>query len=227
MISKKKKVKFTILLIAIAAVLFSIYYFDVIQLLTPEMIKSNVESFGVFAPIVFILLYIVATVFFLPGTPLSIASGVLFGPIFGTIYVVVGATVGASIAFFVARYFGEGFVDSFLKDKFKTLHEYDHKLEKNGFVVVLLLRFIPLFPFNGLNFAFGLTEVRFKHFFLATLFGIIPGTFVYAYLGSSLSSFNVYNIIIALVLLALFIIVPHKIHKHQKKKRGLPHEKEV
>ena len=83
MISKKKKVKFTILLIAIAAVLFSIYYFDVIQLLTPEMIKSNVESFGVFAPIVFILLYIVATVFFLPGTPLSIASGVLFGPIFG------------------------------------------------------------------------------------------------------------------------------------------------
>jgi len=99
-------------------------------------------------------------VILLPGTPFTIASGLLFGTLYGGLVTVIGATLGATLAFFIARFFGEDFVERILKNKFKKIYEYDEKIEKKGFLVMLFLRLVPLFPFNGLNFSMGLTKIK-------------------------------------------------------------------
>ena len=93
--------------------------FGLYNLIKPDTIRETILSYGFFAPLAFIILYVVATIFFLPGTPLTIAGGLIFGKIFGTLYTVVGATIGATIAFLLARFLGESFVENLLKGKYK------------------------------------------------------------------------------------------------------------
>lgn len=166
------------------------------------MIKEKVLEFGVMAPMVYVAVYVIATFVFVPGAPLTIAGGALFGSVFGTLYTVIGATIGASLAFLLSRFLGRDFVGALEGERFKKLAEYDETIEKNGFGAVLFLRFVPLVPFNGLNFALGLTKVKFRDYVLGTIFGIIPGTFAYVYLGDSVASLRVWNIVGAVILLA-------------------------
>ena len=212
------KVKFGILIILIILIIFLTRYFGLVQYFKPDVLRYYVNSFGILAPLVYILIYTLATVSFLPGSPITIAGGLIFGASLGTLYTVIGATIGASAAFLVARYLGESFVSGILKRTIKKLEEYSDKLEKEGFLVVLFLRLIPIFPFNGLNFALGLTKVKFRHYFLATLIGIIPGTFVFNYLGDSLGDLNITKIIIAVILVVLLSLI-YPIYKYLKKKR--------
>jgi len=198
-------ISFSLLLAIVIAAIFLVWRFDVRSLLNLEAVRLWVESFGVLAPLVFMLAYAVTTLLFIPSSPFSVAAGIIFGPFLGTLYVVVGATVGASCAFFLARYFGEAFVERLVKTKFHRLYEYDEKLRDNGLPVVLFLRLVPLFPFNGLNFGLGLTLVSFRTYLLGTLLGIIPGSFVFAYFGSSLASMSGGRIGVAVVLLMILI----------------------
>ncbi len=215
-----KRLKFGILVLLIILIIFLTKYFNLVQYLKPEILKETIKSFGIWAPFIYILIYTAATILFLPASPITIAGGLIFGSISGTIYTVIGATIGASIAFLVARYLGGSFVSGILKkSKLKNLEEYYEKLEKNGFVVVLFLRFIPIFPFNVLNFALGLTKVKFRDYFLATLIGIIPGTFVYTYLGDSLGTLNPIKIGIAIGLVILLSLI-YPIYKYLKKKKS-------
>tara|TARA_Y100000310_G_C20668159_1_gene808789 strand:- start:2055 stop:2597 length:543 start_codon:yes stop_codon:yes gene_type:complete len=177
-----------------------------------------VASTGPFAPFVFMFLYILACIFFLPGAVFSISSGVLFGTILGTVYTVVGASIGAVLAFLIARYFARSFFEYTVEKKFKNIREFDEKLEKNGFITVLFLRLIPLFPFNGLNFALGITKVRLKDYFLATLIGIIPGSFLFAYLGDSIIEMSYLNIVIAVILIVLLSLTLTFYNRYKKKK---------
>src|SRR3989344_1739632 len=152
---KVNVIKFVVFVLFLSGMLVCITYFDLASYLNPSKVRDMVQSNGLFAPLVFVGLYIIATIALIPGTPLTIAAGVLFGTILGTLYTVIGATIGAVIAFLIARLLGEEFVERLLKDKFKKLSDYNKKLEDNGIPVVLFLRFIPLFPFNALNFGLG------------------------------------------------------------------------
>ncbi|MFQ5531846.1 MAG: TVP38/TMEM64 family protein, partial [Candidatus Nanoarchaeia archaeon] len=105
---RKKKIKFGIFIIFIILAIFSIRYFGLSEYFDQDMIQENLNEYGVLAPLAFMVFYAVATVIFFPGTPLTIASGALFGTALGTVYAIVGATIGASIAFIFARYFGHG-----------------------------------------------------------------------------------------------------------------------
>lgn len=207
------------LVIFFVLALFLVRYFDVSEILHPGMIKEKILMFGMLAPFVYVLIYAFATVLFIPGAPLTIAGGALFGPILGTLYVVIGATIGATLAFLLSRFLGRGFVGVVEGERWKKLGEYDKKIEENGFGAVLFFRFVPLFPFNGLNFALGLTKVTFRDYFFGTLFGIIPGTFAYVYLGDSLASLNSVQIILAIVLLAALSVGAGKLTK-KKTKQG-------
>ena len=213
---KKKFIKPTILLLFVIVAVYIGKFTEAASYLSREAFEQTIANFGVFGPLFFMGIYFIGTIFFLPGTPLSILSGVLFGSLWGTVYVVIGATLGASVAFLVARYLAKDYIDSVLKDKFKALDKYDHKLENKGFLTTLFLRFIPLFPFNGLNFALGLTRVKFKDYFLGTLIGIIPGSFILVNLGSSsadLSSPKFY----AFIGLFLFLAFVPSIYKKVRK----------
>lgn len=171
------------------------------DLFEPQKIKATILSYGIWAPFIYMGLYVVASVLFIPGSPLTLAGGAIFGPLYGTIYTIVGATAGAVVAFCMSRYLKKNFVHYGHGKIATTLESYDAKIATHGFFTVLFLRFVPLFPFNGLNFALGLTKVTLRDYFFGTLFGIIPGTFAYVYFGNSLASLNGTKIAIAVILI--------------------------
>lgn len=140
-----------------------------------------VEGLGAWAPLVFMAGYAVATVAFVPGSVLTLASGALFGLFWGTVYAWTGATVGAGAAFLIARYVARGWVERKIEGK-ATFSHLDESIEKDGGKIVALLRLAPVFPFVLLNYALGLTKVRFLHYMVASL-AMLPGTLLYVYYG--------------------------------------------
>lgn len=141
-----------------------------------------IDSLGTVGAIAFIILYIIATVAFLPGSILTLGAGVVFGVIWGSIYVFIGATLGATAAFLVGRYLARGWVAEKIADN-KKFAAIDRAVGREGLKIVLLTRLSPIFPFNLLNYAFGVTDVSLKDYFIGSV-GMIPGTIMYVYIGS-------------------------------------------
>jgi len=141
-----------------------------------------IDSLGAVGAIAFILLYIIATVAFLPGSILTLGAGVVFGVILGSFYVFIGATLGATAAFLVGRYLARSWVAKKIEgnQKFRAI---DEAVGKEGLKIVLLTRLSPVFPFNLLNYAYGITGVSLKDYFIGSV-GMIPGTIMYVYIGS-------------------------------------------
>lgn len=214
---KRAWMKFGLLMMLILLVVVLQLLFDVGQFLSFERLQFLIDGAGVWAPALFILLYIVATVFFLPGTPLSIAGGVLFGGFWGVVYVVIGATIGASIAFWFARFMGRDFVQGIVLKRYPKLSEYDDSFEQNGFLTVLFLRLIPLVPFNGFNLFAGVTKVSFHKYVLGTFLGIIPGSFVLVNIGANITNISSPLLYIFIALFILMAASP-KIYKKWKQR---------
>lgn len=141
-----------------------------------------IEGLGSVGALAFIALYIIATVAFLPGSILTLGAGVVFGVVMGSFYVFIGATIGATAAFLVGRYLARNWVAKKIADK-KNFGAIDRAVGEEGFKIVLLTRLSPIFPFNLLNYAYGVTGVSLKDFVLASI-GMIPGTIMYVYIGS-------------------------------------------
>lgn len=142
-----------------------------------------VQGLGFWGPLVFIVGYAVATVAFAPGSLLTLAAGFIFGLGPGTLYVFFGSTLGASAAFLIARYVARGAIERRLAER-PRFQRIDRAIGAQGLKIVFLLRLSPVFPFNLLNYALGLTRVRFVHYLIACL-GMIPGTFLYVYYGTA------------------------------------------
>ncbi len=145
-----------------------------------------VASLGVWGPVVFILGYTVATVAFVPGVILTLAAGAIFGLVQGTLYTFIGATLGACGAFFVARYAARRAIEKKIEGN-PRFAAIDKAVAKQGLKIVTLLRLSPVFPFNLLNYALGLTQVRFLDYLLAC-FAMLPGTLLYVYYGHAAGS---------------------------------------
>ena len=150
------------------------------QSIDAEVITKRIEDFGALAWLVFMLLYVAGTVFFFPGSVLTLAGGALFGPVLGTFLNLTSATIGAALAFLVARYLASEWVEEKAGGRLKQLKQ---GVEKEGWRFVAFVRLVPLFPFNLLNYALGLTRIRFLHYLLATYVCMLPGAIAYTYLG--------------------------------------------
>jgi len=161
----------------------AVYYFRFTEQgreITPEFVLDNIESHGpVTARLIYVAVYIVGTVAFFPGTVLSFAGAVLFGAYEGTLYTWIGATVGATLAYLMARVLGRDFVERLFGGRFAA---FDQRIREHGFTGLLIIRLLPVFPFNAVNFGCGLTGIRLRDYVLATAIGIVPGTFVYQFL---------------------------------------------
>jgi uncharacterized membrane protein YdjX (TVP38/TMEM64 family) len=147
-----------------------------------EIIRSVVDRAGLFGPVLFVLAYAVLTVLLVPGSPLTIAAGALFGPFLGTALVVVGATMGAVGSFLWGRRLGRDAVERLAGDRFAKV---DVWLGERGMVAVLYLRLVGA-PFNISNPIAGVTGIKLRDFTVGTFVGIIPGSFAFAALGGSL-----------------------------------------
>ncbi|MBD2569378.1 TVP38/TMEM64 family protein [Anabaena lutea] len=150
-----------------------------------EIIKNAlywIDSLGTIGAIAFIIIYIIATIAFLPAAILTLGAGVVFGVFWGSVYVFIGATLGAIAAFLIGRYVARNWVDKKIADN-KQFTAIDKAVSKKGLKIVFLTRLSPLFPFNLLNYALGITGVSFKDYFFGSV-GMIPGTIMYVYIGS-------------------------------------------
>ncbi len=127
----------------------------------------------------YVAVYTLGTLLFLPGTVLAFVGAVLFGHIEGTLYTWIGACLGATLSFLFSRWMGRALIVRLLGERLKALDAF---IENRGFWGILILRLLPVFPFNLINFGSGLTAVRFRDYVLATMIGIVPGTFVYQFL---------------------------------------------
>ena len=145
-------------------------------------VLMRIEHLGVWGPVAFIVTYNLATVLFIPGSVLTLGGGVIFGLWWGSIYVFVAATLGATFAFLIGRYLSRDRVVKYMEahPKFKAL---DRAVSQEGLKIVFLTRLCPLFPFNLLNYALGITQVSLKDYVLGS-FGMIPATILYVYCGS-------------------------------------------
>ena len=152
--------------------------------LSPEGVRLWVEGFGVAGPVVFIALYCIAPCLLLPASPLTLASGLLFGPVMGLAYTMVGATGAATLSFLISRYLAGDWVRR--KIAGTGLARLDQKVAEEGWKVVAFTRLVPVFPFFLLNYALGLTRVRLSHYVVTTFLGIFPATLAFILFSSSL-----------------------------------------
>lgn len=143
-------------------------------------VTAWIATAGLAGPLVFMAIYAVATVFFLPGSLLTLAGGALFGPVWGTLYNLTGATLGAALAFLIARYLAGDWVQARSGGILKRLVT---GVEAEGWRFVAFTRLVPVFPFNLLNYALGLTRIPFLHYLIATSVCMAPGALAYTWLG--------------------------------------------
>jgi uncharacterized membrane protein YdjX (TVP38/TMEM64 family) len=184
----RSPLKWTVIAAAIAVTIVIAKQFNLAMLLQDALKDALtwVDSLGALAPLAFIAIYNIATVLLIPGSVLTLGSGILFGLGWGTLYVILAATLGATIAFWIGRNFARGWVSRRL-EKYPKFEAIDRAVAGQGFKIVALVRLSPLFPFNLLNYAFGITQVSLKDYVLGSV-GMIPGTILYVYLGSLLGN---------------------------------------
>jgi uncharacterized membrane protein YdjX (TVP38/TMEM64 family) len=173
----KAAVKASILAAFIVAALILVRFTPVSDYLTADQLSRFLESAGLWAPLVFVLIYTAGVCLFVPGTLLTGLGAAIFGPYLGFVYVWIGAMLGAGAAFIIGRTLGREFAASLIGDRLKR---YDAAIERNGFATVLYLRLV-YFPFTPMNFGMGLTRVRFWDYIAGTGLGIIVGTFIFTF----------------------------------------------
>lgn len=181
----KKNIKLIPLCIIIVAVIAATVLVPVKDWLVKVL--QWTQGLGIWGPIFVAAFYIVACILFLPGSVLTLGAGFIFKLLVGTITVSIGSTLGACAAFLVGRTFGRNWVAKKVakNEKFTTI---DNAVGQQGFKIVLLIRLSPVFPFNLLNYAFGLTKVSFAKYALGSWIGMLPGTIMYVYFGAGLRS---------------------------------------
>jgi len=203
-------IKFLIFLIYISAVSILILYLRDKPLMDPQWIVGKLEDYGKESPVFFIILYTLRPLILFPASILSIAGGLIYGAIDSTVYSVIGGTLGAVVAFCISRIFGKDFVDRFLWRYAETMNA---SIGETGFKIIFLLRVIPFIPFDLVNYGAGLTKINTRDYILGTLLGLIPSSFVYAFLGSSLNDVTSWKFFQAFLIFILIILIAEKYKK--------------
>ncbi len=208
-------------LLAIVAIAWITGLTEYLSLEGLDRLRGWIDGLGAIAPVVFIAIYAVATVAFLPGTPLTLLAGLLFGAIWGTIWTLIGATLGATLAFLVGRYAARGLVESWIANN-ERVRKLDEGVEKHGWRMLAITRLVPLFPFNLQNYAYGLTKIGLGTYVLATGVFMAPGVAMYTFAGGSLATARenltqtLLYLGIAAVLFVLISLIPGWLRKRDR-----------
>lgn len=188
------------IIVILATIVYKVFKMDI----GIHEIKSYIDSFGNFAPIVYIIMFSLVPLTLFPDSVLAIAGGLAFGLYKGYIYTAIGALIGGTISFYISRKLGRNIVKKLTKDK---LDNIETMVNTKGFSIILLLRLIPLFPFDVISYGAGLTSVKYKDFIMATFLGTIPGILVFTNIGAQALNIGSNNFYISIALLILLIFI--------------------
>lgn len=212
-----KILKITLTMMVFITILWIVY--NILNMdIDAHDIQKYVSSYGKFAPIIYIIMFALVPLTLFPDSILAIGGGLIFGLTKGYIYTLIGALLGASLSFYISRKLGRNFVKKLTKEKLDTIEKM---INDKGFFVVLILRLVPLFPFDIISYGAGLTSIKFRDFIFATIIGTIPGILVFTNIGAqsvNIGSNSFYISIMALVVLVVgSLFFKNKIINLQKK----------
>ncbi|NEW06924.1 TVP38/TMEM64 family protein [Paenibacillus sp. SYP-B3998] len=203
--------------LAAATCLLILKYTDVWSRFDMHLIGAWLRNLGLIGGLLYILAYTLRPLVLFPATPLTLFGGFVFGAFWGTIYDVIGAGAGALLSFYLTRKWGRNSFQRILRNK--KLQTFEDKAEKHGFMVVLYMRLMPFFPFDGVSYGAGLSKIRFWDYTWATLIGIIPGAVVYNVFGASLQEIGSVNFYWAAALYVVFALLPLVLRRYSKRQR--------
>ena len=158
------------------------------------------QQMGIWAPVLYILIYSIATICILPSTPLNLTGGAIFGAVWGTVWTSIAAILAAVLAFGFSRTIGRSFVAQKIAGKWESI---DREMQQGGFFYMFAIRLLPLIPYGIVNFAAGLTSIKFRDYFLGTLIGTVPGILPFVMMGAGLTALKQGDVLPLLVGLAL------------------------
>lgn len=211
--SRKTLIRLVLLVLVLLALAIGVQFRGE---LSPEALRRTVDGFGAWAPLVFMAAYALATIAFLPGLVFTIAGGVLFGPWLGTLFSLIGATLGATAAFFIARLAASDWVADKAGGRLQQLLQ---GVEREGWRFVALVRLVPVFPFNLLNYSLGLTRIPPLAYIITSFVCMAPGALAYAWVGHAGAEAmtggerGIQAVLIALGLLAMVILLPRIVRR--------------
>ncbi|KTD24694.1 putative integral inner membrane protein [Legionella lansingensis] len=185
-------------------------------------ILEGIKNLGWLAPVLFLLLYAIATVLLLPTMVLTLAGGALFGPVYGIFLNLLGASFGAALAFCISRHLA---TDWFATKRGPKINKLIQGVEENGWQFVALLRLLPIIPFNLVNYGLGLTKIKFSHYIITTFIFLTPAEIVYTYCGYAgmdvlthhTSLYSSSLIILLLLAVVIFAIKLARYYQHRRK----------
>ncbi len=210
------KRKSIILSVFFVLVIASGIYFKIWQYIQPNILKTYIEGFGVWIPIVYSLIYLVAVFIPYAGTAMTVIGGLLFTPAFGTILVIIVSSLGSVFPFLIAKNYGRKRIKAKIeKTKYK---KYLDRTDENSFMFVLYMRLIPIIPYELQNYICGLVDISVGKFILATFIGLLPGTFTLIYLGNTITDAQPIKLIILGVLCLFALLLPIALKKFTKAK---------
>jgi uncharacterized membrane protein YdjX (TVP38/TMEM64 family) len=196
--------------------------FEYISMDNIQALRSWIIGFGWIAPVVYVALYIVSALFFVPGTPLALLAGFVFGPIWGALLACTGATLGAALAFLAARYAARGLVAGWMESN-PRLKKIDDGVNEQGWRMLMITRLVPVFPYNVQNFVYGLTKIGLLQFILVSWITMLPGAVAFTFMAGSIASGQgMGNTLLYLGIGAVVFVIISLIPRWLKSRGGVP-----
>jgi uncharacterized membrane protein YdjX (TVP38/TMEM64 family) len=192
--------RITVVAIALVCIIATIVGIYLLGGINQQELQLWLQKMGVWAPILYILIYSIATICILPSTPLNLSGGAIFGSVWGTVWTSIAAILAAVLSFAFSRSIGRNFVEKKLAGKWQSI---DREMHHGGFFYMFAIRLLPLIPYGMVNFAAGLTSIKFRDYFLGTFLGTVPGILPFVMMGAGLTALKQGDVLPLLVALAL------------------------
>jgi uncharacterized membrane protein YdjX (TVP38/TMEM64 family) len=199
------KSKATIIAIALFCIIATILGIYLLGGINQKELQLWLQQMGIWAPIIYILVYSIATICILPSTPLNLTGGAIFGSVWGTVWTSIAAILAAMLSFGFSRTIGRNLVEQRLAGKWQSI---DREMRQGGFFYMFAIRLLPLIPYGLVNFAAGLTSIKFRDYFFGTLLGTVPGILPFVMMGAGLTALkqgDVFPMLIALALTGILV----------------------
>ncbi|WP_373544179.1 TVP38/TMEM64 family protein [Chamaesiphon sp.] len=190
----------TILAIGLFCIIATVIGIVLLSGIDRSQLQLWLEQMGMWAPVLYILIYSIATICILPSTPLNLTGGAIFGAMWGTVWTSIAAILAAVLAFGFSRTIGRKLVAQKLAGKWESI---DREMQQGGFFYMFAIRLLPLIPYGIVNFAAGLTAIKFRDYFLGTLLGTVPGILPFVMMGAGLTALKQGDVLPLLAGLAL------------------------